>query len=192
VVAAVVLAAGGGPRYGGPKALLRAEGELLIDRALRAARQGGCDPILVVLGMQAERVRAEAALDGARVVDDPTWRGGSGSSLRAGLAALAELDGHGEQPDAVVLLVAETPGVTAEAVRRLAGHADERALHTATYGGRRGYPVLVGREHWAGLAVLATGDVGARAYLTAHTRLVTPVSCEDVADGAEYGVPAGG
>ncbi|MBO0870685.1 MAG: NTP transferase domain-containing protein, partial [Micromonosporaceae bacterium] len=135
MVAAMVLAAGGGPRYGGPKALLRAGGELLLDRALAAARGAGCAPILVVLGSEAGRVRAEAALDGALVVENAGWRGGTGSSIRAGFAALAE---QSEDVTAAVLLLAETPGVTAEAVRRVAEGADDQALRAATYGGRRG------------------------------------------------------
>jgi nicotine blue oxidoreductase len=182
----MVLAATGGQRYGGPKALLQANGASLIDHALAAAREAKCDPIVVVLGSEAARVRAEAALDGVLVVENPAWRSGTGSSVRAGLAAL-----HGS-PDpvpAAVLLLVDTPGVSAEAVRRIADGADAGALRAATYRGRRGYPVLVGREHWAGMSVLASGDVGARAYLTAHSDLVVPVSCEDVADGTEYDMP---
>jgi CTP:molybdopterin cytidylyltransferase MocA len=187
VVAALVLAAGGGPRYGGPKALLRTGGQLLVDRALTAAREAGCAPILVVLGSEAARVRTEAALDGALVVENPGWRSGTGSSMRAGFAALER---QGDEVTAVVLLLAETPGVTAEAVRRVAEGADEQALRAATYGGRRGYPVLVGRRHWSGMGTLAGTDVGARAYLTARADQVVAVGCEDVADGAEYEVPA--
>ncbi|MEN3310036.1 MAG: hypothetical protein V7603_6238 [Micromonosporaceae bacterium] len=182
----MVLAAAGGQRYGGPKALLQANGASLIDHALAVAREATCDPIVVVLGSEAARVRAAAALDGVHVVENPNWRGGAGSSVRAGLRALAD----GSQPvTAAVLLLVDTPGVSAEAVRRLAEGADERALRAATYQGRRGYPVLVGRGHWAGMSVLAGSDVGARAYLTAHADLVVPVSCEDVADGTEYDIP---
>jgi CTP:molybdopterin cytidylyltransferase MocA len=182
----MVLAASGGQRYGGPKALIRTHGASLIEHALAAAREATCEPIVVVLGCEAARVRAEVALDGVRVVENPNWRGGSGSSIRAGIGVLA---GGGAPVTAAVLLLVDTPGVSAEAVRRLADGADGGALRAATYQGRRGYPVLVGRDHWAGMSVLASGDVGARAYLSAHSDLVVPVSCEDVADGAEYDIP---
>ncbi len=185
MVAAMVLAAAGGQRYGGPKALLPVDGVRLIDHALAVARDAGCDPLVVVLGCEAARVRAEAGLDGVRVVENPNWRGGAGSSVRAGLQALADVDGA----VAAVLLRVDTPGVSADAVRRLAEGADAAALRAATYGGRRGYPVLVGREHWAGMSVLASSDVGARAYLAAHSDLLVPVGCEDVADGEEYDIP---
>jgi nicotine blue oxidoreductase len=179
-----VLAAGGGRRYGGPKALVRLDGRLLVDRAADTLRDGGCDPVLVVLGARAEEVRMAADLAGVRTVDNPGWRSGMGSSVRAGLAALADTDA-----DAAVVLLVDTPGVTAAAVRRVAAHAAADALVTATYDGRRGHPVLLGRDHWAGVATLAQLDVGARAYLTAHAGEVREVSCEDVSDDTDVDRP---
>jgi CTP:molybdopterin cytidylyltransferase MocA len=138
----------------------------------------------VVLGCEAARVRGEVDLGDARVVENLAWRTGTGSAVRAGLGALAGDDGP-----AVLLMWADMPGVTVDAVRRLVEGADERVLRAATYGGRRGYPVLAGREHWAGMATLASSDTGARAYLSAHSNIVAPVPCEDVADDTEYDIP---
>jgi CTP:molybdopterin cytidylyltransferase MocA len=59
------------------------------------------------------------------------------------------------------------------------------------YGGRRGHPVVLGRDHWAGVAALAEGDVGARPYLRAHAAEVTVVRCDDVADDFDLDVPDG-
>ena len=64
IVAAVVLAAGGGRRYGMPKALVEYEGSLLVERAVRTAR-AVCDPVLVVLGARAVDVWRQADLGGA-------------------------------------------------------------------------------------------------------------------------------
>jgi CTP:molybdopterin cytidylyltransferase MocA len=182
VVAAIVLAAGGGERFGGPRALVRVDGRLLVDRAVEAASDAGCDPVLVVLGMDEEQVRAQAALDGAQVLRNPAWRSGAGSSLRLALQTLGESAGS----EAAVLLVAETPGVNAAAVSRLVQDADTKSLRAATYAGRRGYPVLLGRDHWAGVSVLASGDVGERAYLSAHAHELSLVACEDIANGNEH------
>ena len=49
--------------------------------------------------------------------------------------------------------------------------------------------MLLGRDHWAGVATLATADVGARAYLTARAASVQTVPCEDVADDTDMDVP---
>ena len=185
-VAGLVLAAGGGRRYGGPKALVRFEGSLLVERAVGTVRDGGCSPIVVVLGAAADEVRATAQLGNVSVVENAGWKAGMGSSLRVGLEALGETD-----VDAVLVLLVDTPGVTAEAVRRVAAKSARDSLATATYGTRRGHPVLLGRDHWSGVALLATADVGARAYLSARSASVQTVPCEDIADDTDMDVPEG-
>jgi CTP:molybdopterin cytidylyltransferase MocA len=175
-VAGLVLAAGGGRRIGVPKALLRLDGRLLVERSVAVLREAGCAPVVVVLGAGADRVRAEADLGDAVVVENGEWATGLGSSLRAGLAALADTPA-----EATVVLLVDTPGVTAEAVRRVAALPYRQALVCATYQGRRGHPMLFGRAHWSGIATLAKVDVGARPYLLAHAGEVLDVSCDGVA-----------
>lgn len=154
-------------------------------------RDGGCARIVVVLGAEAARVRAEAQLGDARLVDNPTWKSGMGGSLRVGLAAVAEAESEADAVAVAVLLV-DTPGIGPDAVARLLAAADggSKSLVTATYQGKRGHPVILGRDHWAGVATLATADVGARAYLVAHADLVQTVPCEDIADDTDLDVPA--
>jgi CTP:molybdopterin cytidylyltransferase MocA len=101
-----------------------------------------------------------------------------------GLEALA-----GTDADAAIVVLVDTPGVTPAAVRRIADKAGRDALVSATYGPRRGHPVLLGREHWSGVAMLASADVGARAYLAARTDSVQTVACEDIADDTDMDVP---
>ena len=48
--AGLVLAAGEGRRFGGPKAPYVLDGVRLVDRAVALLRDAGCDPVLVVLG----------------------------------------------------------------------------------------------------------------------------------------------
>jgi CTP:molybdopterin cytidylyltransferase MocA len=181
-VAGLLLAAGEGRRYGMPKALVRRGGRLLVEHGLVTLREGGCGPVAVVLGAAQDEVRARADLTGALLVGNPDWAEGMGSSLRAGLAALAATPA-----EAVAVLLVDTPGVTPAAVRRVLGYRSPDALAAAAYHGRQGHPVLLGRAHWAGVAALATGDRGARPYLAAHR--VTLVPCDDVADGTDLDVP---
>jgi CTP:molybdopterin cytidylyltransferase MocA len=77
--------------------------------------------------------------------------------------------------------------MTPEALERMATYAAPDALAVATYGGVRGHPVLLGREHWAGVIGTATGDEGARRYLATHE--VTEVDCTGLADPADLDVP---
>ncbi|NUT96809.1 MAG: nucleotidyltransferase family protein [Saccharothrix sp.] len=179
-VAGLLLAAGAGRRFGGPKALVSHGGALWVDSTLAVLRDAGCAPLVVVLGARADEVRARAGLDGAVVVVNDEWSSGMGSSLRAGLAAL-------EAVDAVVVLPVDTPGVTVAAVRRFVDLAEPTALARAVYDGAPGHPVLLGRDHWAGVSASATGDAGARDYLREHRAVGVP--CDDVADGRDVDRP---
>jgi CTP:molybdopterin cytidylyltransferase MocA len=182
-VAGLVLAAGGGRRYGMPKALVEYEGSLLVERAVRTAR-AVCDPVLVVLGAQAVDVWQRADLTGATVLANRDWESGMASSLRTGLEGLRGWPGR---IDAALVVLVDMPGMTPAALERMAGHASPGALAVATYDGVRGHPVLLGREHWAGVAERATGDEGARRYLA--SREVTEVDCTGVADPEDLDIP---
>ncbi|MBB5480820.1 nucleotidyltransferase family protein [Micromonospora parathelypteridis] len=183
-IAGLLLAGGAGRRYGMPKALVVVDGRRLVERGLATLRDAACDPVVVVLGAAAQQVRSRTDLSGATVTDNPEWHTGMGSSLRAGLTALTAIP-----VDAVAVLLVDTPGVTAAAVRRLRGLGDRTGLAVATYHGQPGHPVLLGRDHWPAVSAMAVGDVGARRYLTAHADLVTHVPCEDIADGTDLDVP---
>ncbi|MEU5906689.1 nucleotidyltransferase family protein [Micromonospora sp. NPDC047467] len=182
--AGLLLAAGAGRRFGMPKALLSYRGQLLVEHAAAILTAAGCQPVVVVLGAQADQVRAHTRLPGVVVNDD--WATGMGSSLRAGLSALTS----GTIEAAVVTLV-DMPGLTPEAVRRVARDVTADSLAAATYqDGRRGHPVLLGRDHWPGVVTAATGDRGARDYLRAQGDAVRLVPCADVADGTDVDLPA--
>jgi CTP:molybdopterin cytidylyltransferase MocA len=192
--AALVLAAGGGRRYGMPKALVEYEGSLLVERAVRTAR-AVCDPVLVVLGARAADVWRTADLEGATVLANRDWETGMASSLRTGLDGLrgwpvaAGRRGGGAM-DAVLVTLVDMPGMTPAALERVAEHAAPGALAVATYDGVRGHPVLLGRDHWAGVAETASGDEGARRYLAG--RDVVEVDCTGLADPVDLDVPPGG
>ncbi|WP_221359870.1 nucleotidyltransferase family protein [Streptomyces beigongshangae] len=177
-VAGLLLAAGGGRRLGGhPKALLEHRGRPLVEHAAGVLRAAGCDRVHVVLGARADAVRKEAVLPGCVLVDNPEWEEGMGSSLRAGLASLRDTDAR-----AVLVSLVDQPGIGSEAAARLlAACRSPATLAAASYAGRRGHPVLLGRDHWAGIAATATGDRGARAYLRTHEDAITLVECADVA-----------
>lgn len=183
-VAGLVLAGGSGRRLGTPKALLRRGDTLLVEHALRTVRAAGCEPVVVVLGAAADQVQATADLAGAIVVVNKAWSTGMASSLRAGLHAVEDA-GAG----AAVLIPVDMPGITADAVRRVAADPRPEALVCGTYEGRRSYPVLLGSGHWAGVATLASADVGVRPYLLARASQLTDVPCDELAQAGDVDTP---
>ncbi len=179
-VAGLVLAAGAGRRFGGPKAVAELAGATLLDRAVETLRAGGTDPVVAVVppGLT---VRTR----GARLVENPDAASGMGSSLRVGLAAVGTGDAS-----AVVVLLVDTPLVGPEAVRRLvSAYRSGAVVAVATYGGRRGHPVLLGRACWDDAARAAAGDRGARAFLAAHPDLVTEVACDGTGNPLDVDTP---
>lgn len=175
----LLLAAGAGSRMGTPKALVHDDGTSWLRRAVGTLYDGGCDRVTVVLGAAAEEARALLLDLDVTVVVAGDWAEGMGASLRAGLAALAPLDGQ-----AVLVTLVDLPDVGADVVRRVAGlGTDPGVLARAAYDGQPGHPVLLGRSHWAAVAESATGDRGARDYLAAHP--VAVVECGDLASGRD-------
>jgi nicotine blue oxidoreductase len=189
----VLLAAGEGSRFGQPKALVELDGMTFAERAVALLRAGGTDPVLVVTGA----VPVEVA--GVRIVHNPDWRTGMGSSVRAGLRALNEPAEPGvadsEMADSdvagAVIALVDQPLVGAAAVRRLIDAYRAGAnVAVAGYHGQPRNPVLIAREHWADVIATATGDTGARAFLRARPELVTLVECGDTGSPDDVDTPA--
>jgi CTP:molybdopterin cytidylyltransferase MocA len=179
-VVGLVLAAGEGSRLGMPKALVQGDdGVPWVAHAVDVLVSGGADEVYVVVGADADAVRA-AVPKTAHAVEAPDWAEGMGASLRAGLISLADAE---PSADAAVVLLVDTPGVGPEVVRLIVGHAAADSLVRATYDRSPGHPVLIGRDHWDGVIASAGGDRGARDYLMRHG--VVDVECGDIADGTD-------
>ncbi|OHV21183.1 molybdenum cofactor biosynthesis protein [Parafrankia soli] len=169
-IVAAVLAAGGGSRMGAPKAELVVGGARLVDRAVAAARDAGCRLIIAV-------VRDGTAVPGADVVVNPDPGRGQRSSLtlaldRArGLAPTADTAGV----NAVAVLLVDTPGIGADAVRAVLAAWRPGRVAVGRYGGRRGHPIVMAPRLWREAIALAGADEGARRFLAAHPDLVDEV-----------------
>lgn len=179
--AGLLLAAGGGRRMGRPKALVSDERGGWLARAVQTLAD--CDTVTVVLGAGADEAIPLLDPYDVRIVIATGWADGMGSSLASGLRELM----GGQATRAVVSLV-DLPDVGADVVRRVRaqpGHTE--TLARATYLGHPGHPVLLGRDHWAGVLATSRGDAGARAYLADHD--VTAVECGDLAGGQDVDRP---
>jgi molybdenum cofactor cytidylyltransferase len=164
-IGGIILAAGEGRRFGGPKQLARLDGRPLIEHALEAMLAvPAIDPVVIVLGAHADRIRAEADLRGADVVVCPDWAAGQSASLQAGVAALGEVE-------AAVITLADQPFITPQVIAGVLGHRGRHHAVRATYDGRPGHPVLLERRVLDHVSELG-GDVGARERLVGpHVRL---------------------
>ena len=155
-VAFIVLAAGAGRRFGGPKQLAPLAGRPLLQHVVDAAP----DPLTVVLGAHADAIRAGVDLDGVDVVVCEDWEEGQAASLRAGVAAVGPVE-------AIVVLLGDMPFVTPQVIAGAVDHLTDRwdAVRTL-YRGAPGHPVVLGRRVLDAVPNLR-GDVGARDLLRA-------------------------
>lgn len=184
MISAIVLAAGEGTRFGGTKQLERIRGKTLAQHAVDAAAGEGIGEIVVVLGHDAERVRVSLDLPvNARTVVNDRYALGQSTSLSAGIRATSK------DCEAVVVLLADQPGITGEHVLALVEAYRRRPSPVVRLAFRNGPgPSLLSREAWDEVLGLE-GDVGARALFDRHPELVTEVSLdEDVP--ADVDVPA--
>ncbi|MDA2962690.1 MAG: nucleotidyltransferase family protein [Actinomycetota bacterium] len=176
MIAALILAAGGGTRMGGPKAVVSVNGERLVDRAVANFKAAGIDNIFVVLGAWVGKV------DGAIIIENKEWSSGMASSLQAGLKHIAEIAAI----ESVVVSPVDLPGLTAQGIIEIA--KTPRELVVATYKEVPGHPAKFARAHWAGIMASAHGNIGARDYLAGRND-IHHLRLDDLADGTDVDTP---
>jgi molybdenum cofactor cytidylyltransferase len=145
------------------KQLLPYRGLTLVQHAVDQAIQAGFEPVIAVVGAQAESVRASLANRNVEIVENPDWESGMGSSVALAVRHLLE---NGEDSAAIALLLADQPLVTADHLKALRGkfHSSSVGIVAAEYNGTVGVPALFKRSLFGALANLDPG-AGARQLL---------------------------
>lgn len=166
----IVLAAGMSRRLGRPKQLLEIEGKPLIVHVVERALASRLDAVTVILGHEADRIRAAISDYDVAVSVNPDYAAGQSTSLIAGVDALVA------GTDAIVVLLADQPGISVATIDAL---IDQRRrtrspIVMTAYGDVRSHPVLFGAETFAELRAI-TGDRGARDVIRAYGERVETV-----------------
>jgi molybdenum cofactor cytidylyltransferase len=163
---------------GAAKLLLEKNGRALIAWTVDAVLGSPARPVAVVLGADAEKVRAPIAGHGVLTILNPDWRSGMASSIRAGLSALLAAE---PRLDAVFLTPSDQPALSPAIISRLAAaHREGGRIAAARYAGRNGAPAVFGRGHFATLAALK-GDEGARRLLNNNPEDVAAIDLPELA-----------
>ncbi len=161
-VAAIILAAGRGTRFGEESKLLaRFDGKALVRRVAEAAVQSTADPVIVVTGHHAEDVEAELTGLPIQVVYNPLFADGLSTSLKAAFSALPP------EARAAIVLLGDMPFISSELIDALVAGWHKRkepAALVPVLNGQRGNPVVLSRALQAMIEELS-GDIGAGSIL---------------------------
>ena len=174
-VAAIILAAGRSTRMGGPNKLLaELGGKTLVRIVTEQALASKAQSVIVVTGHQAEQV--EKALQGLKVkfVRNPNFAEGLASSVKAGVAAVADA------ADGAVICLGDMPLISGRLIDQLIeSFAPDRGhlIVVPVSDNKRGNPVLWSRRFFNELMTL-DGDIGARHLIARHSEAVAEVPVE--------------
>jgi molybdenum cofactor cytidylyltransferase len=142
VISIIVLAAGKSTRFGANKLLSDVEGVPMIRRVVAEAVASAADETVVVLGFEAERVKAELLGTGCRFVLNEGFEVGQSSSVKRGIGAVSEY------AEAALIL----PGDVAFISSRIIDKVIEEYMNSgapivvASHGRRSGHPILFQRS----------------------------------------------
>lgn len=173
-VCALLLAAGESTRMGDLKALLEWRGRPLIQHQIDELLAGGCAEVVVVLGHEADRIRARLPADPrVRSVLNPEYRSGRSSSIRTGLGAV--------DPAAAgaLILGVDQPTDRSIIAALIAGHLAAGApVSVPARSGQRGHPPLFSRTLFAEVLAIDEATEGLKRVVRSHEAEINRVECD--------------
>lgn len=184
MIRAVVLAAGESRRMGMPKPLLPFGETTFLEQIVGVLRRSDAGGITVVLGAQAELVRASTDLSGVDVVVNEDYRAGQLSSLVAGLRSISD------NAEAILLCLVDNPFITVDGVTQIvtAFRESRRPIVVPVFNRRRGHPTLFAASMFDELRN-APADQGARHVVNADRARVLELAVSDSSILARINTP---
>lgn len=174
-IAIIVLAAGQSRRMGKDNKLVAdVNGTAMVRHTLENIAGVVPDEPIVVTGHEADMVSAALVGLDLKIVHNPKFAAGLSTSLVTGLGALDD------EVDGALVCLADMPRVSREDIKKLIAAFDpieNRAICVPTFRGKRGNPVLWGREFFDPMSRVS-GDVGARHLIGAHDDKVVEVEVD--------------
>jgi molybdenum cofactor cytidylyltransferase len=176
-IGAVVLAAGESSRFGQPKQLVTFRGETFVRRAVRAAMDAHCAPVVVVVGESGDAIRDELRETSVVIAENPQWQHGLGTSIRRGLEQMIE---SAPGVPAVMLLACDQPLVEADIIAALIAEQEKtgKAIVASSYANTLGVPALFDRSCFDELLALPD-ESGAKSLIVERPDDVVSVPFED-------------
>jgi len=176
MIAAIVPAAGMSTRMGRNKLLLAFKGKPLIAQAVDTLLESEVDEVVVVIGHEADKVKAE--LQGRRVtiVENPNYGQGMSTSIRVGLGAVSS------GARAIMIYLADQPLLEPEDVNRLTrafakAREHNKSIVVPFFRGQRGNPVILDASYKEAILDVV-GEAGCKRVIKRNPDKVLVVEME--------------
>lgn len=166
----IILAAGASTRMGKPKQLLPYQGRSLLRHITEVAIASKNQPIIVVLGANAEIIKPEICQLPVQIVENLQWASGMSSSIQAGVNAL------GQNVEAVAIALCDQPFVSVQVINQLveAYRRSDKAIVACEYADTLGVPALFHHTFFSKLTNLKQGE-GAKQIIKKYINQVTSI-----------------
>jgi molybdenum cofactor cytidylyltransferase len=177
MISAVVLAAGLSTRMGRNKLLLSFQDKALVARVADTLLASRIDEVIVVLGHETEKVRAELQGKPVRLVHNPDYQDGLSTSVRTGVDAVSP------DADGIMICLADQPLLEPADVNRIIeGFAEAKQVNKSIvvpfFKGERGNPVILDAS--LRVAILGiVGDVGCKGVIKRYPEKVYAIEMEN-------------
>jgi molybdenum cofactor cytidylyltransferase len=180
--ALILLAAGASTRMGAAKQLLDIGGKPMLRFAAETALASQCDPVIVVLGASEAEIRPALLGLNVEIVVNDRWAEGMGTSIQAGLVALAMWELEHREIGGTILALSDQPFVTSIFLRGLVEKHSQsgRPIVAAQYAGTAGVPAFFARETFPLLMALKP-EHGCKAVILDHIVDTLLVDCPEAA-----------
>lgn len=175
MTAGIILAAGESRRMGTPKPLLKIKGRSFLEHMVDVFLDAGAEPVLAVLGHEAETVRQSANAGKATFIVNRDYRNGQLSSIQCGIRALETI-----ACDGVLIAPVDIPLISAGLVRNIisAAQSGDRGIILPVFGGRRGHPGYFSRRFFSEI-LDAPPEQGARWVIARNPDAVLELPTEE-------------
>ncbi len=187
-VIALILAAGSSSRLGHPKQLLPWKNKTLLGHTIAIAHESKAAGVRVVLGSQAQSIRAALSDTTTEFLINNNWEEGMGGSISCGVDHLLA---EKKVADGILIMLCDQPLIDSNFLNVLidAYTENEYGIVGTLYGKHIGVPVIFDRSYFPKLSGLK-GEGGARSILRENSLdslgFAAPANNPDIDTAADY------
>lgn len=164
MISLIVLAAGKSTRMKENKLLLEVDGETLIGRVVKTAKESSADEIVVVLGYEAAKIKEQLAKLDCKLVVNNNYVRGQSESVKVGLAAISN------NAEAVMILPADVALIDSQSINRVIEEyrRSRNKIVIASHQQQSGHPILIDKTLFPEVSEIGEDTQGLKAMINRH------------------------